>query len=87
MKCDACGQDNVDNARRCVRCGSPLNPRGTSGSTQQSGPAMKKIALIAVILMIIAAVGFYLINSGQQGEPLNGGGDVTMESEAPASTE
>jgi len=64
MKCDNCGFENKDSAKFCTKCGQSL---AVKPSTPKSGSNNSKfiiIGLVAVIIILIAAIGFFALNNG-----------------------
>ena len=64
MKCEQCGFENKDSAKFCTKCGNSLiqkTPAVTSSSTSNSTKYVI-LALIAVIIILIASIGYFAFN-------------------------
>ena len=67
MNCPKCGNQNADNAKFCIKCGSPLTsvPAGSQPSAAAPGEQSilkNKVFLVClgVVLIVLAAGGFSL---------------------------
>lgn len=60
MKCKYCGIENKKGAKFCTSCGKPLNegPEPTGGNSK-----FIIIALIAIIIILVGAIGFFVLNN------------------------
>lgn len=65
MKCSNCGYENKDKAKFCTKCGSSLVVKPESNGAQPKSGNSKGviIALIAVIVILIAVIGFFALNN------------------------
>lgn len=66
MKCSKCGFENKDKAKFCTKCGNSLTVQDTESTSAGSGINSKYviIALIAVIIILAATIGFFAMNNG-----------------------
>ena len=61
MKCSNCGFENRDNAKFCTKCGNSLNAPEPRQSTKSDSSKYIIIALIAVIIILVGAVGYFML--------------------------
>lgn len=66
MKCRNCGFENSNKAKFCSKCGSSLNQVNVNNGNVQNSNTSKYviIALLAVIIILIACVGYFALNNG-----------------------
>ena len=66
MKCSNCGFENKDKAKFCTKCGNSLvveSPKNNVASSDNSKYII--IALIAIIVVLAAVVGYFAMGNGQ----------------------
>lgn len=68
MKCKNCGFENKDTAKFCTKCGNSLTVQndGESKNTENPKSNSKLVitVLIAVIILLVGAIGYFVITSG-----------------------
>lgn len=64
MKCSKCGFENKDKAKFCTKCGNSLaQPSAESVSNNSSNSKYLILALVAVIVILVATIGYFAMNS------------------------
>ena len=73
MKCSKCGFENKDKAKFCTKCGSSLAQTNVESVSSDSGNSkFIIIALIAVIIILAATIGYFAMNSNSNSVPSAG---------------
>ena len=60
MKCKQCGFENKKDAKFCTKCGSSMEPVDVPVKSDNSKYII--IALVAVILLLVGAVGYFALS-------------------------
>lgn len=64
MRCTNCNFENKEGAKFCTKCGQPLNSKPAIEQKSSGNSRNIIIALVAIIVILAAAVGFFALNSG-----------------------
>ena len=62
MKCNQCGFENKKDAKFCTKCGSTLEKAPVVTSEKSDVSKYIIIALVAVILLLVGAVGYFALS-------------------------
>lgn len=68
MKCSHCGFENKNNAKFCTKCGNPLNALEPSISDKTNNSKYIIIALVAIVIVLVGALGFFIGNNQLQSD-------------------
>lgn len=76
--CNKCGAKNIDEDMFCNQCGEPLNKEDETTNNETSDRKINlKVILPVFAIVLIAIVGFTMLNGGGMG--IFGGNDVTVK--------
>ena len=81
MYCQNCGFNNVEEARICKKCGSPLNQTNNPNSTGNSSTNNRNLIIICItiLLILLIAVGTFIFTSNNVNNEENTQSNVPVE--------